>query len=538
MSIVHLKANWLFPLLTAAFYFQHAPSSDVYAAGMLLSILTALVLASLLPSMRRQFCSYPPALHVLSAFSAVGVCLGEGAFSLLKWRVLSYLRPLSLSFDPSAFIAACILAGSMLFAYAALMLFYQKLSGLLRETSVFNGLHPAEIAAYAAVYLLFLVLCVCVFTRTGGFYHSLNDIDILYTSDSPLLVRNHVYVTLAHQENDLRQPLFAAFAAPFCAPAHLIAQLLGANPVLHAVLLNAVQLALLLLSNLLLARLLRLDAFMRVCFVLLASCAYPQLLFSLMMEQYIIAYFYLILLVFLIAEGKCEDRLALWAAGGTLLTSVVLAPLLSRHSPLRSFRRWLKDMVLHGAGFLALLLLFGRFDVLYSSLERSAQLSSFTAVTLPFSDKLRQFLSFLCSCFLAPRAGAALSVHGYPSWQLLPVTEISWPGVALLALLVLSAVFNWNRRSGRLAALWATFSLFMLLVLGWGTVENGLILYSLYFGWAYLVLLFLLVQRLCAAVRIRFLLSSLCLASAAVMAAVNLPAMADMILFIISSYPL
>ena len=36
----------------------------------------------------------------------------------------------------------------------------------------------------------------------------------------------------------------------------------------------------------------------------------------------------------------------------------------------------------------------------------------------------------------------------------------------------------------------------MLIILGWGTKENGLILYSLYFGWAYFVLIFQLLNNI------------------------------------------
>lgn len=34
--------------------------------------------------------------------------------------------------------------------------------------------------------------------------------------------------------------------------------------------------------------------------------------------------------------------------------------------------------------------------------------------------------------------------------------------------------------------IWIGFSVFLLVILGWGTFENGLILYALYFAWAYI----------------------------------------------------
>jgi len=38
-------------------------------------------------------------------------------------------------------------------------------------------------------------------------------------------------------------------------------------------------------------------------------------------------------------------------------------------------------------------------------------------------------------------------------------------------------------------------------VLGWGTSENGLVLYTLYFGWAFVSLILLLIKRLFRQVR-------------------------------------
>ena len=46
----------------------------------------------------------------------------------------------------------------------------------------------------------------------------------------------------------------------------------------------------------------------------------------------------------------------------------------------------------------------------------------------------------------------------------------------------------------KIAGAWAGFSVVLLLAVGWGAPENGMILYTLYFGWAFLVLLFRLVQ--------------------------------------------
>ena len=79
------------------------------------------------------------------------------------------------------------------------------------------------------------------------------------------------------------------------------------------------------------------------------------------------------------------------------------------------------------------------------------------------------------------------------------------------------------------------FSFLLLFGMGWGTQENGLILYSLYFGWAIFLLLFRLGQTLSARIpQLRPALYAVCLA---VLVWQNLPAMARLLSFAIQNYP-
>ena len=77
----------------------------------------------------------------------------------------------------------------------------------------------------------------------------------------------------------------------------------------------------------------------------------------------------------------------------------------------------------------------------------------------------------------------------------------------------------------------------MLLILGWGTAENGLILYALYFGWAYLVLLFQLVEKIETTLRIKYLTVVCGIAASGGLLVLNIPAILEMISFAIAYYP-
>ena len=110
-------------------------------------------------------------------------------------------------------------------------------------------------------------------------------------------------------------------------------------------------------------------------------------------------------------------------------------------------------------------------------------------------------------------------------------------GVLILVLCLISAWTNRNKKSSLLSIGWIGFSVIMLLGLGWGTAENGLILYALYFGWAFLVLLFQLVEKIGEKLNLRFLVPVATVVCAVLLAAINIPAITEMIQFAIQYYP-
>ena len=83
-----------------------------------------------------------------------------------------------------------------------------------------------------------------------------------------------------------------------------------------------------------------------------------------------------------------------------------------------------------------------------------------------------------------------------------------------------------------------TFSIVILFGLGWGTKENGSILYALYFGWAFLVLLFQLVEKIAEKWNLRFLVPLVTAGCTVAFAVTNIPAIIEMIRFAIQYYPL
>jgi hypothetical membrane protein len=121
---------------------------------------------------------------------------------------------------------------------------------------------------------------------------------------------------------------------------------------------------------------------------------------------------------------------------------------------------------------------------------------SFSGAGIGFGDKLLQFVNFVGACAVSPLAGIDTASYQHASYQLCPVGSINPTGVILLALAVAGFALNRKSRLARVSFGWVMFSFVLLGLVGWGTAENGLVLYTLYFSWAYLVLAFLALDAL------------------------------------------
>lgn len=505
------KANAFLPLSSAALFAMQGNGS----IQNFIAIPIAVVLCAMASTRLEPLVTLPkkhPKLSIFCGLSAAGICWAGYA-----------LHP------GLTGLAAAVL--SLPFVFFCLLLFFRELSGLLD----LSDLPRWEVLGNFLLFLALAIFTMAVFFSSSAFYGSQAPYDLIYTSDSPLLVKENAYLVLLQYQNDLRQPLFAVFAAPFLGLSFLLSRLLGASAPLHALLMNLPQVGLLVLSAHLLGRMLGLRPGWRLAFVVLVCCTWPVLLFSVMMEQYIFAAFYLICFVYLLCCHDRRDRLTLIGAGGTLLTSLIALPVMSRRNPLRDFRGWYGDMLNRALEFILALLVFCRLDIILGAVTSLIELSEFSGAKLTALDKLRQFTVFLGSCLLAPQSEAVLNTSGVLSWQLVFPTAFSALGVAVAGLCLLG--FWLRRKDGvaRLAGFWLVFSFLLLFGMGWGTQENGLILYSLYFGWAILLLLFRLGQALTAKLpQLRPELYAVCLA---VLLWQNLPAMARLLSFAIHYYP-
>lgn len=535
----NLKRNWYFPISAMAFFCLN-PTSLGYLIGIPIAFMASLIIASLIPSMFAFAKQNRMWYHIVSVMTAIGVCMGNQASFSARWsaspktQALSEILPIPMDISIITSILGVL---AIVFVYFFVLVFWRKMTKLISENGIFDGITTTEWIVYTILVVASLALVVISFVQTDAFYGTKFEYDIIYASDSPSLVKNNAYLTLTHAENDLRQPLFAVFAAPFIGIPYLVGKLIGAPASVQTILINMVQVLMLFVANFMMAKVMKLNSIKRISFMILTSCTYTQLLFTLMMEQYIVAYFWLIFCIYLIFEKRHPERIALWGAGGTLLTSMVLLPFMPGKNPIRNFKEWIADVVKYGLEFVAVMLMFCRFDVIFSFVKNVSFLSKFAGHNITLMDKIHQYSAFVCNYFIAPKAGANNTAVNHISWQLSPVTGISFIGISILILVIISAILNRDKKSSLLAAGWVAFSAVMLIGLGWGTKGNGLTLYALYFGWPFLVLLFQLVEKLEDKLNIKFLIPLFSIGCAVILAVINIPAIAEMVNFAITYYP-
>jgi len=481
-------------------------------------------------------------IKIYAAISSLGIC----HYSALTFR--DYVT----DFPVSGWIMGLIenkAAMSYVFSYVlALMAFFSVFvfSSLLLDLIVqklkplFHSLSKIEIVVYSVIALVIMACVCCVFMRTRIFYEGHGPCDLVYVFDTPDLMDPNAYLGLFHHQNDIKQPLFAAFAAPIIGFWYFLSlPLTNLSPFWQPVFMNAIQNVLLVITNVLLAKMLKTDTLGRICFVLVSSVTYSTVLYSLVMEQYIIATFWLILVIYSLVTDNKQTAICSSAANGTLLTGLALLIVPEntdescKKTALRSYFVSVEKRI---ACFLVILLALGRIDILIN-FSFSITLLSGYAEGPDIIGRFNQFTNFVSSYFIAP-AASATQFSGHLSWQLSD-SMISTPsilGIVIFALCISSFVINRKNKFAAIAALWAGISFALLCIIGWGSAENGMIIYSLYFGWEYLVLMFMLLTRLSEKIRLKILIPLVCLAMTVLLVMFNYQGIKDMIDFAITAY--
>jgi hypothetical protein len=390
--------------------------------------------------------------------------------------------------------------------------------------------------------IIIIILIIRTFSITTVFYEPTvngNKIsyDVVYNFDSPNHIVTNVYANIkATENNDIRQPLFGVFALPFGIISLILSKPLFFLPSSYAMIITIMQAMLLQICIILLGRIIGLRGITSITFYLFMMFSYPYLLFSIAPEQYIFPVFWLILLLYTYHINFYTDAdngytILYISATGSLITNGISFPYVFN----RKGWEFVKTIVITGTIFIAAHVIFGRTNILLHSISSIKNLlRGWSGGTMNFENKVLQYFNFISLCFVKSSVSFN-NTRGYITYQLAPVTALNGLGVGLLAFVIISFIMNFNRKFARFCIFWVAYSFLILCVIGWGTNENGLILYTLYFGWAFICLVFMGIEKIINKFPTIKCIIYVCFAI--LLICVNIPAINDIIRFGIMYYP-
>ena len=349
------------------------------------------------------------------------------------------------------------------------------------------------ITIVASIFSILIIYKTNAFSRPtyGNF---IIDYDVIYTSDTGELLKNDVYTNVSFIENDIRQPLFGVFSLPFSVLARFISQFcfFCKSGYEYETVMTIIQYVLLSISIILLARLLKVKENKKPFFYIFFAFSFSYFFFSLLLEQYVISLFYLILAIYYYFENSQKTNYLYVGAVGTLITSGIIFPLITKY---KSIKQWLISTFKCFALFAGTFIISGQIPQIFFTKNRFNFLFNSFAGKVTFIQKVYQYTAFIKGLFL-PNSGTTIWKNNIPRYQLCEYNSIEWIGVAVLVLCVISFILNRKNKMAWISMAWITFSIIILVFIGWGTYENGLVLYSLYFSWAFLILIYLLIDKI------------------------------------------
>lgn len=537
--IENLKHNWFFPISAFCFFALNSWNLVYYLIGIIIAFFIVLWVSLHYGKISDIYNKSSLPIRVFSLINSVGICIFDHDLFYKIWAERALYDTSSPIPFPSLALANIIgIIGSIIafyFVFISLLYFNKKLFDVFKDYALFKDIKSSELVFYIILCLLTFVFVTYAFLNSQLFYKTEYIANVLYTSDSPMIVQLNAYLDLTHMENDLRQPLFAVFSSPLMGFTYLLGYPFSDTG--RAIIMDYAQVIILVIANFLLAKLLGLSGYKRIVFVSLISSTYSYLLFSIMMEQYIIAYFYLILCLYIHTNSNSFDLFLLFAASSTLLTGSIIIPFVLWRKYSGNFLLWVKNLFKIIGKFLILILAFGRFDVFYTLIEKIIFLSSFSGNRVSLPDRILQYFVFVRSYFITPINEVYIYPSGDIKWRLCQIDSLDVVGVIIFALAFLSFILNRKKTNSCIYISWVLFSVFILVIMGWGTSENGLTLYILYFGWAFISLLYQLLELVEEKFHIRHFAPIVCSCLIVLFLIINLTEMSVLLDFAFTIFP-
>ena len=213
--------------------------------------------------------------------------------------------------------------------------------------------------------------------------------------------------------------------------------------------------------------------------------------------------------------NKIKDKDLLYImATGTLITTGILFPLLGEK---KNFKESIKNIFFTFLKFAAILIISGKI-ILYTPEQLKGQSDNLSIYTssaseaIDYATQANMYTNFAFNTVIAPQIKSEegllaskvmvrdkltvrIVAYNYKVQQT-ENTSTNVFGLLILVMVVLGFIFNRKDAFCKICFTWVLFSVFLLLIVGYGASENGFILYSYYFSWAFVCLIFRLFELL------------------------------------------
>lgn len=387
----------------------------------------------------------------------------------------------------------------LLSLYALYSFYYYFISRFLpKSSSFFSSLEKNE-KYYLIISSTILALGIIIlYSLTSVFYATklngeIQTFDVIYSSDTGAHALLNSYLNVNSVENDLRQPLFAVFSFPFAIIAYMIGNLFNSFGNGYFIIIGIIQAFLMNVICIILGRLLNLQKIEKTLFLMFYTVTYPFILFAFNLEQYVFGIFWLFCFLYSYIQNKKGNKFCFVAAVGSLVTNGFLFPLLTTG---KKIKQWFLDFFYTGISFVSAIIVFGQFPVILNIFTGSSHIASYMSGENTIFNLLCQYSTFVKNCFIAPINTITEERLGHLSFQLPPATSLSIIGIIIFVLAIIGFVINRKDKFAKICMTWISFSAVLLIFLRYGTRENGLILYSFYFSWAFVSLIFLFFKKI------------------------------------------
>ena len=506
---VNLWNNIWFVVSACCFYLSLYARDEIRKRAIILAVVAAVIIAILSTKLKNVILNSNKYVLILSVLCVLG---SNNYYEGLRGILLESSRFLGLCsylvFSPSLLASTVVCLswiGSFPFFMTVFCYLYQWITdNIIKELK--KEWNRTDVIIFLSALGIILLLIVLLFNTSSCFYTTVTSYDVVYTADTPVFISGDVWTNLFHGENDYRQPLFAIVSAPFFSPFYLVKRLVPGTFYFMAVWVCLIHASLMIVSSYLISTIIISKRKNRWLFVGLYMSMYSSLLFVVMMEQFTVATFWVLIMVYSVCNQKKNGELAWMCATGSLTTSIVLLPFVCFKNEM--WNNLIQQMIVtikNGIKFflyyLCVVCLFTRYDAIKQFIDR-VMTPGF--VSTDKHARLIQFLNFPYTCFLEPNS-EVIDYGGHMAWFMKSTDNVNKLSVIILLISLCGGILYLcgkkgfitihERILGGFVTTWILFSVFVLYIYGWGTGEGALVLYSLYFGWAYFIGGFLFARR-------------------------------------------